>query len=533
MKQLFVTYTKEKKKKEKEEHQEIFLCCERKEEKNDINEITPLLTITENHLNQQVFNSYVNSTTNSSTDSRKISENNINTDPKNIFNLNISNKYDNSTNRKNNPKLNKFLGKKSKIHFDVIKNGEKEEKEANFNISSSLNNSKIIEGPIVNKDNNNECVDLNEEYSINENEKETIKQKKSSSNVGRWSYCEHIKFIEAVAEYGKNWSDVQEYIGTRSSSQARSHAQKFLMKLKTIKNNNFNFNNRNIKSISDVIEVIKRKEEYINGGKDYIINTLIKLSEKISYESIDLYKTLDNNIKTTIDLNYENKKNNNNKDTKFDIFNVIRDIDFQKETPNQPTDNKSKSKSKNKQTKILKKTKDNQDDTIYTNNNNTINIQDNDNNNNDNKNTKEKKDINNNIINLNNNNSQNQKNENKNGIKDIIYNKNIIDNNNNITNMKDNKNMLKENDSSKININRSINNNENNINKKNYNGSVNKNYYTDEPKRQRYIFDDGIIYLTDDSNFLDLNDISLKIKNFYFLKNFESPISLYNKYFFS
>ena len=99
--------------------------------------------------------------------------------------------------------------------------------------------------------------------------------------------------------------------------------------------------------------------------------------------------------------------------------------------------------------------------------------------------------------------------------------------------MKDNKNMLKENDSSKININRSINNNENNINKKNYNGSVNKNYYTDEPKRQRYIFDDGIIYLTDDSNFLDLNDISLKIKNFYFLKNFESPISLYNKYFFS
>ena len=531
MKQLFVTYTKEKKKKEKEEHQEIFLCCERKEEKNDINEITPLLTITENHLNQQVFNSYVNSTTNSSTDSRKISENNINTDPKNIFNLNISNKYDNSTNRKNNPKLNKFLGKKSKIHFDVIKNGEKEEKEANFNISSSLNNSKIIEGPIVNKDNNNECVDLNEEYSINENEKETIKQKKSSSNVGRWSYCEHIKFIEAVAEYGKNWSDVQEYIGTRSSSQARSHAQKFLMKLKTIKNNNFNFNNRNIKSISDVIEVIKRKEEYINGGKDYIINTLIKLSEKISYESIDLYKTLDNNIKTTIDLNYENKKNNNNKDTKFDIFNVIRDIDFQKETPNQPTDNKSKSK--NKQTKILKKTKDNQDDTIYTNNNNTINIQGNDNNNNDNKNTKEKKDINNNIINLKNNNSQNQKNENKNGIKDIIYNKNIIDNNNNITNMKDNKNMLKENDSSKININRSINNNENNINKKNYNGSVNKNYYTDEPKRQRYIFDDGIIYLTDDSNFLDLNDISLKIKNFYFLKNFESPISLYNKYFFS
>ena len=233
MKQLFVTYTKEKKKKEKEEHQDIFLCCERKEEKNDINEITPLLTITENHLNHQAINTYVNSTTNSSTDSRKISENNFTTDPQNAFNSNISKKYENSKNHQNNQKINKFLGKKSKIHFDIIKNGKKE---ANFNVSCNSNNSKTIGGLMANKEidnNNNECSELNEENTIidiNEDESEKLKYKKSNSNVGRWSYNEHVKFIEAVVKYGKNWSDVQDYIGTRSSSQARSHAQKFLMK---------------------------------------------------------------------------------------------------------------------------------------------------------------------------------------------------------------------------------------------------------------------------------------------------------------
>jgi SHAQKYF class myb-like DNA-binding protein len=39
------------------------------------------------------------------------------------------------------------------------------------------------------------------------------------------------KFLEAIRLYGKNWKKVKEYVGTRSMSQARSHAQKYFAKL--------------------------------------------------------------------------------------------------------------------------------------------------------------------------------------------------------------------------------------------------------------------------------------------------------------
>ena len=46
----------------------------------------------------------------------------------------------------------------------------------------------------------------------------------------------HKKFIEAIVKYGNNWLQVEKYIKTRTSTQARSHAQKFLIKLKENKN---------------------------------------------------------------------------------------------------------------------------------------------------------------------------------------------------------------------------------------------------------------------------------------------------------
>ena len=35
----------------------------------------------------------------------------------------------------------------------------------------------------------------------------------------------------AIMQYGKDWKKVQQYVATRSSSQVRSHAQKFFKKL--------------------------------------------------------------------------------------------------------------------------------------------------------------------------------------------------------------------------------------------------------------------------------------------------------------
>mmetsp|Transcript_6162 Transcript_6162/g.7888 ORF Transcript_6162/g.7888 Transcript_6162/m.7888 type:complete len:89 (-) Transcript_6162:1650-1916(-) len=51
------------------------------------------------------------------------------------------------------------------------------------------------------------------------------------AKTGRWTRDEHYRFVEALKLYGKEWKRVQEHIVTRSSTQARSHAQKFFVKL--------------------------------------------------------------------------------------------------------------------------------------------------------------------------------------------------------------------------------------------------------------------------------------------------------------
>jgi SHAQKYF class myb-like DNA-binding protein len=52
-----------------------------------------------------------------------------------------------------------------------------------------------------------------------------------SYNQGRWTSLEHYKFLEALKRYGKEWQKVQQHVNTRTSTQARSHAQKFFVKL--------------------------------------------------------------------------------------------------------------------------------------------------------------------------------------------------------------------------------------------------------------------------------------------------------------
>ena len=53
-----------------------------------------------------------------------------------------------------------------------------------------------------------------------------------SINKGKWLPDENERFLEGVAKYGGNWRKIQSNIRTRTTTQARSHAQKIILKIK-------------------------------------------------------------------------------------------------------------------------------------------------------------------------------------------------------------------------------------------------------------------------------------------------------------
>lgn len=79
-------------------------------------------------------------------------------------------------------------------------------------------------------------------------------------NKGRWTLDEHLRFVEALQIYGKEWKLVQEHVGTRSSTQARSHAQKFFVKLDKRGQNLEEFLNR--------IDLDAVRQKLIEAGSD-------------------------------------------------------------------------------------------------------------------------------------------------------------------------------------------------------------------------------------------------------------------------
>jgi SHAQKYF class myb-like DNA-binding protein len=512
MKNLFVTFNAKTKKKERHD---IFRCCERKEEKIDNNENLNLTSPPppENSLNN-ILNTSASSTINSSIDSGKMTYNFFIPEQPFSVNPNFSVNSNINTNNSNNSDSNKFLGKKTKIRFDIIKNEETKGINSNNCNIFNISNSQSTDGSIINKDTDkNESFELNQEKieKTDNNDfydntyisikKLKIRQNNGYLNEGRWSFKEHIKFIEAIAEYGKNWKDGQKYVGSRTSAQARSHAQKFFLKLKTIKNTNydFDFSSKNIKNLSDIIEIIKKKEEYRINGKDYIINTLINLSKTISCENIDLYKkNTKNDLYKEKDNGNENEKDydytfSSNKDIKFDIYND-NDNDINNTSPLK-TEKRNKSKTH-----------------FYIKNNvNENNI--------DNIDNIQNKDNKNNITNEENKNITDNKITNENG-DDII--------NDNKTNKDD---LNKE---ASILLNNNIKNiNNNKVEEKTKYIQKEDNYLMLEEKNNRFIIDDGIIYLTDNIDILDINNISFTIKEYYYLKSYELPYLFYNKYFYS
>lgn len=75
--------------------------------------------------------------------------------------------------------------------------------------------------------------------------------KDDPGNSGRWTDEEHARFLEALKIYGKNWNKVHKHVGSRTSAQTRSHAQKYFNKL----------SKKNTKEAQEELKILNRKDE--------------------------------------------------------------------------------------------------------------------------------------------------------------------------------------------------------------------------------------------------------------------------------
>jgi SHAQKYF class myb-like DNA-binding protein len=139
--------------------------------------------------------------------------------------------------------------------FEVDKgiNFSEEEKPSNIfmpNKTSTFNSTNIFLISNIKENNKNETKFSQFSQNVSENnnnyqnifeEKQKINTSKENENSdsnnneyhsGRWTNEEHDKFIEGILKYGNEWKRVQSIIKTRSSTQARSHAQKFFLRMK-------------------------------------------------------------------------------------------------------------------------------------------------------------------------------------------------------------------------------------------------------------------------------------------------------------
>ena len=227
----------------------------------------------------------------------------INTNNSSDSGKGITNFLQNEKTFANTSQKNEFLSKKTKFHIDFVDKPKQIIKNLNENNTTTNKKKK-----------KNKIITTNSEEDINE---------------GRWEPDEHIRFIEAINKFGNEWKEVQKYVGTRSSNQVRSHAQKFFLKLKNFKDPTLgiDFTVNNIKNLSEIIYAIKEFEK-----ENKCVNMLSVLSKKLSERNLKsnnnsfLNKNYDDDVfiknnKIIIKNEYVNENINNNIHTEFIIKN--------------------------------------------------------------------------------------------------------------------------------------------------------------------------------------------------------------------
>ena len=211
--------------------------------------------------------------------------------------------------------------------FEVYKdiNYLEEEKPQNNNITSKVNapNStnmfyiSNIKENYPNEKKNPINTQINFDSQNNSNQQSISEEKRKISNIskdnentdsnpneyhsGRWTNDEHQKFIEGILKYGNEWKRVQSIIKTRSSTQARSHAQKFFLRMK--------------KEISP--KILADSELLIQ----YIINSTFKAKNNFiltNEQKERLFSVIRSNLKSE-EIQNKSKNTNTNNDNQYII----------------------------------------------------------------------------------------------------------------------------------------------------------------------------------------------------------------------
>ena len=136
---------------------------------------------------------------------------------------------------------------------------------------------------------------------------------------GRWKFDEHQRFIDAIIAYGNNWRQVQKCVGTRSSTQTRSHAQKFFEKLKRSKIFNeekYDFSKNSLKILHDIMKTLSDNEY------NQILKALHSLSSEKNSDSNKEKSNFQNND-GELNLNDIDKENNEKYNNNYEGNNFI------------------------------------------------------------------------------------------------------------------------------------------------------------------------------------------------------------------
>ena len=215
----------------------------------------------------------------------------------NTFNIasidNESNAFDyESNNPHQNPKKNQEYNNEINFSQSPINSKENNPNQNELNYADSVNNlKKEEENEII--DNNLQNISLKENENEIENENEKSDNINQTNSIGRWTKEEHEKFIEGILKFGNEWKKVQKIIKTRSSTQARSHAQKYFLRIK--------------KEINS--DILSNPDKLI----DYIINSTYdsKKNLALSFDQKEkLMTVIKSNLKAEENLSRSGKEGN-------------------------------------------------------------------------------------------------------------------------------------------------------------------------------------------------------------------------------